>query len=426
VRENFEQPPAVLVSQLRDYLAAGWGKEVVAQRTTEHPLQPFSRRYFEAGPDRLFTYAKEWRAAHDERATQTGTAAALPFQPDPNVPLTVASLASFLRSPVKSFFRSRLSVVFRDEEGASEDDEAFELDGLTRYQLLERILDRVLLQASTGAPGLGRSAGGGAAADEGELRRRVNDQVAAVRRTGVLPVGESGAREAQALVDEAVPMLECWAELISRYPQVTERKRLQFTVDDLMLADWLGSLRCAAGDEGGDGPPVLLELRPSRLRDDKQGTVQPDKLIVSWVRSIAAAACGFPMRTVVVGRDATVTLDPLPQEDAIDALTVLMRAWREGMSRPLPLAKKTALAQLGGVGNLALVYEGGQNRRGEVEEDPCLARTFPDLSSLVDSGEFDRLAQELFGPVCLWSAGRAKVETHAQSAARRGGRALVP
>ena len=79
-RDNGEQPPSVLVSQLRDYLAAGWpGGDVLAARTTEHPLQPFSRRYFDgagaavgaaaaadgAAPAAgLFTHAREWRAAH--------------------------------------------------------------------------------------------------------------------------------------------------------------------------------------------------------------------------------------------------------------------------------------------------------------------------------------------------------------------------
>ena len=62
--DNSEQPPSVLVSQLRDYLGAGWGEDVVSSRTTQHPLQPFSRRYFETGSP-LFTYAREWRAAHE-------------------------------------------------------------------------------------------------------------------------------------------------------------------------------------------------------------------------------------------------------------------------------------------------------------------------------------------------------------------------
>jgi exodeoxyribonuclease V gamma subunit len=56
VRDNSEQPPSVLVSQLRDYLSAGWGKVVVTERTTQHPLQPFSRRYFEEGTA-LVTFA---------------------------------------------------------------------------------------------------------------------------------------------------------------------------------------------------------------------------------------------------------------------------------------------------------------------------------------------------------------------------------
>jgi hypothetical protein len=90
VRDNTEQPPSVLVSQLRDHLVAGWGAHAVKALTTEHPLQPFSRRYFEApvgvdarattdpqadtavpaGADpaqrapALFTHAHEWRDMH--------------------------------------------------------------------------------------------------------------------------------------------------------------------------------------------------------------------------------------------------------------------------------------------------------------------------------------------------------------------------
>ncbi|HSQ72287.1 MAG TPA: exodeoxyribonuclease V subunit gamma, partial [Rubrivivax sp.] len=83
-RDNSEQPPSVLVSQLRDYLAAGWGAAVLPPRTTEHPLQPFSRRYFEvaAAPDRgaptLFTHAREWRSVHVDAAATEGPARAIP------------------------------------------------------------------------------------------------------------------------------------------------------------------------------------------------------------------------------------------------------------------------------------------------------------------------------------------------------------
>ncbi|HEX8601380.1 MAG TPA: exodeoxyribonuclease V subunit gamma, partial [Pseudoduganella sp.] len=54
VRDNTEQPASVLVAQLRDYLKNGWDLDL-SERTTEHALQPFSRRYFERGG--LLTYA---------------------------------------------------------------------------------------------------------------------------------------------------------------------------------------------------------------------------------------------------------------------------------------------------------------------------------------------------------------------------------
>ncbi|MGD9010491.1 MAG: exodeoxyribonuclease V subunit gamma, partial [Desulfobacteraceae bacterium] len=80
VRDNSPCVPSVLVGQLRDYLAAGWtaagceapdrdnGDRLLAQLTCRHPLQPFSRTYFQ--PQKasgLFTYAHEWRRIHDLR-----------------------------------------------------------------------------------------------------------------------------------------------------------------------------------------------------------------------------------------------------------------------------------------------------------------------------------------------------------------------
>ena len=63
--DNTPLPPSVLVGQLRDHLEAGWqtenGAPLLETLTTEHPLQPFSRAYFNSPASRLFTYAHEWR-----------------------------------------------------------------------------------------------------------------------------------------------------------------------------------------------------------------------------------------------------------------------------------------------------------------------------------------------------------------------------
>jgi exodeoxyribonuclease V gamma subunit len=82
VRDNSEQPPSVLVSQLRDYSArAGMAKaaQAFAPASAEIccwpsvpasiPCSPFSRRYFEQASG-LSTFAREWYGAHEERVAQ--------------------------------------------------------------------------------------------------------------------------------------------------------------------------------------------------------------------------------------------------------------------------------------------------------------------------------------------------------------------
>ncbi|NLD53958.1 MAG: exodeoxyribonuclease V subunit gamma [Burkholderiaceae bacterium] len=425
-RENVTQPASVLVAQLRDYLAAGWGDAVVAQRTTEHPLQPFSRRYFEepesgASPasadappagGRLFTYAREWRAAHHEEAPSSERSEAIAFRPDPAVPLTIDSLSSFFRSPVRSFFRDRLDVVFRDEEESAEDEESYELSGLAEYGLLEEVLRQVLLEAP---------ANGSGSAHPAVLRSLVEAQVARQRRAGRLPVGELGARAEQALVDDLVPMLDGWAEAASRYPEVVAAERLRFEVDDLVLEDWFGGVRAPAVGVASGEPPAWLELRPSRLCG-RNGTVSADKLIGAWVKAVVAAACGFRVRGVIVGRDAVFTVDPLARDPAIETLRMLMRSWREGMARPLPIARRTALAHVSGVANLQPIFEGQEGSRGEVTQDACLARMFPDLESLTEDGRFHDLADRLYGPLRAWAQQLTR-ETHGERASRIGQRA---
>jgi exodeoxyribonuclease V gamma subunit len=168
-----------------------------------------------------------------------------------------------------------------------------------------------------------------------------------------------------------------------------------------------------------DALPAWLELRPSRMCGPARGNpVRADKLVAAWVKALVAAACGLRVRGVIVGRDATITIDPLPQAEAVDALETLMRTWREGMSEPLPLARKTALAWVSGDGRPESTYDGQQGRGGEVQEDACLARMFSDFEALTADGRFFDLANRLFGPLCAWTTAQVTREMHAARATR--------
>ncbi|WP_119153033.1 exodeoxyribonuclease V subunit gamma [Caldimonas tepidiphila] len=392
VRDNSEQPPSVLVSQLRDYLAAGWCTELPQRQTTEHPLQPFSRRYFEHGG--LTTWAREWRAAH-----QTGEAAAaaeageLPrFEPDPRVPLTLARLADFLRNPVRHHFRMRLDVVFDDADAPHEDDEPFGLSGLDAYDLMRELLDD-----AERCPGE-------------SLHEEIARRARRIERCGRLPMGGLGVREREALVAQALPAVRQWQQVQRDFAEPAPKERLAFEHGGLRLEDWLDGLRL-----GEDGP-VWLELSPGVLCG-KDKAARADKLLHAWVRQLAASACGVPLRGRLVSRDAVLGLAPLPQARAAELLRALLDAWRAGMDAPLPLACRTALAFVRDEARALPAYEGGHELAGECEE-PCLARVYPDHDALVADGRFATLARELYGPLDAWVAeGGVDVTLHADLAA---------
>jgi exodeoxyribonuclease V gamma subunit len=400
LRDNSEQPPSVLVSQLRDYLAAGWPGQVLEARTTEHPLQPFSRRYFEQPPELsptagLHTYAFEWRAAHAASAPAVA-ATMTPFEPDPEVPLTLAVLTRFLKNPVKEHFRSRLDVVFAEEDEAADDDEALALDGLETYALHDEVL-RAVQDAVQRDP---------AVLDA--LPQQVGREVARVQRSGRLPMGEPGRRMQSELAQTLTPALQAWYAALATCPQPAPPQALHFQHAGLVLRDGLNDLRLDA-----NGAPVWFELQAGRLcsgSGSKLAVIEA-RLVAAWVRSLAAGACGIALQGVLVGRDATLRLPPVAPGQAQAQLAALLQAWRDGMTAPLPLACRTALAFVAQKADVALVYEGSDFSRGEVAE-PCLARCFADFAALIADGQFAARAPVLYGPLHEW-AKQAALQAHA-------------
>ncbi|WP_157268051.1 exodeoxyribonuclease V subunit gamma [Azohydromonas aeria] len=384
VRDNSEQPPSVLVSQLRDYLDAGWGEKLSKRLTTEHPLQPFSRRYFESG-GALRTWAREWRAAHHAEADGAeSAAAALPrFEPDAAVPLTLARLAAFVKNPVSEYFVRRLGVSFDDGPAPGEDCEPFGINGLEAWVLISELLADA--QHCTAE----------------EIARRARR----IQRSGRLPMNALGERQRDELLKPAQWMHREWLKLQRELRQPAPKEALGFEHEGVRLEDWLTELR-----QADDGAPVLLQLSPSKLQ--KKGAARVDKFVDHWVRQLAASACGVPLRARIVSRDAVLALEPMPQADAAATLRDLLSLWRQGMEAPLPLACRTALAFVadGKLHEVQAVYEGGGFGpvAGEAEE-PCLARLYPDFEALTADGRFQDLASTLYGPLDAWARSGVRV-----------------
>jgi len=435
VRDNSEQPPSVLVSQLRDEIDALWGAGTAERLTTVHPLQPFSRAYFEEGSG-LQTYAKEWLAAqtgsprfarddeinkardhgqeggcdHEQEGARDGDAENLssrakrgdpvwlpPLQSATGTPvITLAQLARFLRRPVGAFFRERLQVHLEDERSELHDEELFGLAGLDLYQLLEHELAHVPVDlASEQLPG------------------HVQRVVQGLRKAGALPLAGVGLLEAQKLSHSLETLLTAALNERAGYPNAAQRVLVDLPHAHVHLQDALGGLLAAEGgqEEGGpDGGQMALTLRANsiaRIQGSGEALALPDKLIDVWLTSLAAAAMGQPLPCVVVGRNAVVRVPPQDPEAARAQLQVLLDTWVEGMRWPLPLPPALALKWLEKKDNanaLLDLYEGSSHQRAEVRQDPALARTYPTLDTLLATGAFERLAEAVYAPLKAWAA----------------------
>lgn len=380
VRDNSEQPASVLVSQLRDYLVNGWGLDLHA-RTTEHALQPFSRRYFEAGG--LLTYAREWREAHragqeegDGEALPPASSELPPFEIDDKFSLKLISLNNFVRQPVRFFFRQRLGVMFGESALVGEDEEPFSLNALERYLLEDTMLDD------------------GAEAEQiEEVYDKLTERAERLAREGVLPIGLIGQQYQRQLVEALVPVRCAWLTLREHYPHPAPKVALSLVLAGVRMDDWIDQLR-------SNGVETVWLTQMSSKVTDKQGKPRGDKLIAMWLRQLAAAAAGMPVTGYLVARDAIVTMGALPRDEALEALRELVCLWRDGMNRPLPTACKTALALAQG-GDPRAVYDGGFEISGENEE-LCLARLWPDFAALSAEPDFVDVSQALYGPLAGW------------------------
>ncbi len=388
IRDNSAQPASVLVAQLRDYLTSAWDCNT-DKMTTEHALQAFSRRYFEHGG--LTTYAREWRAAHTETCDpahlsgpempMTLRAAELPaFEIDRDYHLKLSELERFIRQPAKYFFRQRLGVVFTNDEAVGEDEEPFSLNALEEYARADSLLDDLGVPEALS-----------------EVTQRLRERAARLAREGVLPVGLIGEFWQKQLVESLTPVRTAWLELCQQFPYPADKLPVTLTHDGIALDGWLEQMH--SSDPAQQGEVVWL-LQISSKITNKKGEVRGEKLIDAWLRQLVAAALGHTVTGFLLARDAIVSMAALDKEEAHETLNILIDCWRAGMDRPLPTACKTALA-LAQEGNPQQVYDGGFQLRGEVE-DACLARLWPDFSTLRAEPDWEGCSNALYGPLAEW------------------------
>ncbi|MBK1641720.1 exodeoxyribonuclease V subunit gamma [Chromatium okenii] len=415
IRDDSPRPPSVLVGQLRDHLAAGWrlatasasasGEQLLAALTTEHPLQPFSVRYFQPDrPQQLFTYASEWRAAHAPIITPLATVPhfakgwlgivnAAPA-------LTLAALGRFLRWPLKTFYTDRLALYFTADDTALADDETFTVDGLEKWQLSNAVLAQVRTAL--------------AQQPDADAEMLVTMATQRLVRTGELPLPPFAQQWSEALLTTLQTPVARYQALLKQFALALPGEAVALEIPPsppfakggdqagmagIFLEDTLAAVRT---DDAGNR--VRLQLQASRLHvgTDLKWTL----LAPVWPEHLAAQLTA-PTTTHVLGPDTDFQIAPLPAATAQTHLLALLAGYRAALTAPLPLACKTGFAwlaaQAGTPVNPETAYEGEEFKRdsnpGEMFEHPGYRRFWPTYAELEADERFQPLLAQLYQPL---------------------------
>jgi len=394
IRDNSERPASVLIGQLRDHLASGWrladaiepeddkkrdpGQQLLHKLTLEHPLQPFSAKYFQESLE-FFSFAREWQVLH-EAAVESGEIKALKKH-EQEEPLSLMQLQDFLRNPVKHFFSQRLKIFFEVAEAPLADEEPFVLDALERYGLSDSLLQAALI-------------------DPENTHDSLKAQAVRLQASGLLPMAGFGTLLQDELIEPLPDLVQRYHDLLFKWPErLHSALPVTYSHQGVELDGWLDGLY-----QNAQGQLLAVTAIPNAIGGKKSRKWH--RLTKPWVNHLVACACDLPLTTALVASDETLLLPPLDKASATGTLNDLLLAWQHGMQRPLPVAVKTAFAWLGqpdeekAEAAARKTYDGdGQNIAGEHAESTALARQFPDFDALLDSEEFVGWCESLYKPI---------------------------
>lgn len=422
VRDNTPRPPSVLVAQLQDYLQAGWGEQVVAQRTQAQPLQPFNPGYFCTG-SALHSWAKEWLPVHQAQGEQAASAraatAANTSSAEEVLPWTMAQLSRFWRNPLQMWFEQRLHVRFDELPEMASDDEPLQVDGKERWAFWEALLQTL-------QPCVER----GDALDT--LREKYGQYMQALVRSGALPLHAAAQQLQQQWFEELEFLLRQWQDAVQNWPNPAQPQRLQLQHSrhaDWRVEDWLQGLR----EDATASNWLWLQVKPSKwlakAPTSKQAAVlRLEPLIAVWMRAVLMACAqkeglggSRPIHQCLIGIDARLDIVPMDRQEALAQLDHLLALAEKGRSHAFALAAKTSFVWLKALvegenkdglseeeamahaNKLAkAAYEGGFQRMGEVQTNPYLARLYPDFASLRATPDYEALIDDMLTPILSW------------------------
>ncbi len=374
LKDNQIRPPSVLVSELLDYTNEVFN----ALEIVEHPLQPFSRKYYSKG--NLSSFQQHWYEAliYNEPLTPF-IEDRLPVQQDLQL-VSIDQLKKFFSHPGKFFFQQCLGVYFGNDIVELQDTESFTLDHLERFKLADSAL-RAMVDGSD--------------MDEWE------GEMIASGKVMEGPVGALYLQRERKLADSI------YLELSNYLKETRNNIQGEVIVGPVSLQGDVGYVEMK---------PSENETPENNLATDKIilnyrcGAIRSKNLIEYWINHLFASAAGVNIRSVNIskgnqGVDSS-RFRHISQEQAIHHLDVMVRLYQEGTSMPLFLPPETAAIAVASMGK---VEDPEKARKSALKtwadgyfpecDDPYWARLFPDSNAINE--QFIEMAGLVYGSLAI-------------------------
>jgi len=363
IADNAQIPPSVLVSDLRDVLRQSFTTEdednadIWQQVLSQHPLQAFSRRYFDQSDEKLFSYV----SAHcppEKNDINTAIAwfdSALPDADESWKNISLTQLLKFFSHPARFLLQERLGLRLTTDDDQLESREPFALDGLQGWSLRQQLLTYRL------------------------QGKNVNDALTLIKATGELPQGQVGEH----VFHDQLDKVETFADkLLPEYPdEFIPPLAFECDVDDFRLVGQLEGLSV-------DG---LFNYRMGKTKGNQVLNVWLRHLILNYLQPQ-----GVSCESRLITENADYTFQAVA--DAKTILKDCLDLYWQGLQQPLRLFSNTSFAfaqarfknnntdsamNTAWQGNLYISGEGDDLYYRQLYDEPPLDEEFKDLALAV-------------------------------------------
>ncbi len=374
VKENSEIMPSMLVQELCDHIKRAFGEQALEAMIVNHPLQPFSPKYF--NPDkqsRIFSFSKEnfaaaERSVSNEKPPQPFITGAFE-EADRNAQrkVNLLDLIRFFRNPSEYFLKNSLSINFIKTADELTDEELFELDNLDIYSLQEELIDRII-----------------SGKDPAKYYKEIKAE-------GRLPQGGAGK--------EAFQRVSCFAGKCFKNlkPYIEERigvfeKELEFS---------------------GIQTRVFVRFENVFARGQfffRPASIKVKDRLKGWIFHLALNAMEniqYSRTTTVMGTDAAVSFPEVDKISAKASLETLLKLYFKGTLKPLCFFPETSFefAKKNFKGKEAKEALSSASRKwandylGGESDDIYIFKCFG--SQFPETDDFMKIANEIFTPMLL-------------------------